>query len=699
MSKKNYDYEGKLDKNHQQNNNEEDASSKAPEPKQQDDLSNPEHKNNDQTGGSEKDFEQSDDNTPEIKQQDNNEDLNKDNDDESPKSDNDTISPQQQDNNSLHNNNGENGIQQRSGDDIAKPSDDQSEDKDKENDSNTNTEETNPNENSEDSQRTDDNSDESNDSMSDDQESDEDDNPDNESNSDSEDDSIKQSNDDDTDEGITQDKDDQLSNDDNLKDKALNKLDPNLAKAAKMKDLASKSKEDAKAELIEITKSLAKKKVAAVVASYLLPILVPTIILLMVFLLIAFAIFGGAVSINEDSETKPKCSNLDKKSTSIKSSKDADKNAENIYKYLKKEVKGAKSKAVAAHLGNMYVESGHSFDPSTIQGGEKFKKKLAMDESAGGYAFGISQWDSGRRVNLIKYAEKQDKKWDDLEVQLDFMINHDGSDSETIKKLLKDDGSIKDVTKKIMNDWERAGDTSSIGERQSAASKYYSKFSKLSDSDSNISDSTDSANDNSDAGENSGCNTDSSEKTDGELGKSVKANDGSGEVLKQWKSRDKIPKKYRKHIELPEFSNKKLLDSDKNIFPQTGNLGECTELTWAYMSQLWKGDQPTDGNGNEIYKAYKQKGAKTTNNPTVGYGFSSNPPYAGASLKSVGHTGVVIGVMDDGKFLMSNYNLNGEGSNDKKRVETFALVDGNKKKGGITFFSGVGDPKIKSKSK
>lgn len=514
---------------------------------------------------------------------------------------------------------------------------------------------------------------------------------------------LEQNSDDDLDDSPEQTNDDPSENSgsESLKDKAMEKIDPALAKASNLKDLTNKSKEQAKEELIEISKSLVKKKATAIFVTYIAPILLPIIAGLLIVLLLLVIILG-AISVTNNSMNQSKdegCSVEDKSSTSIKSSKDADKNAENIYKYLKSEVKGAKSKAVAAHLGNMYVESAHSFDPSTVQGGSKFKKDLAMDGSAGGYALGIAQWDSERRVNLIKYAEKKKKKWDDLEVQMDFMINHDGSDSDTIKKLLKDDGSINEVTEKIMNEWERAGDTSSISERKSAASKYYSKFSKLKDGDSNIDDATDSATDNSDAGANSGCNDDSTSKTDGELGKSVKANDGSGEVLKQWKSKDKIPEKYKKHIELPDFTNKKILKSDKNIFPATGNLGECTELTWAYMSQLWKGEQPTDGNGNEIYKAYKGKGSKTTNNPTVGYGFSSNPPYAGASLSSVGHTGVVIGVMDDGKWLMSNYNLNGEGSNEKKRVETFALVDGNKKKGGITFFSGVGDPKIKNKGK
>lgn len=52
------------------------------------------------------------------------------------------------------------------------------------------------------------------------------------------------------------------------------------------------------------------------------------------------------------------------------------KNAEKIYEYEMKNVDGAKPKAVAAHLGNMEVESAHTFDPKTIQGGNDFKKIL-----------------------------------------------------------------------------------------------------------------------------------------------------------------------------------------------------------------------------------------------------------------------------------------------------------------------------------
>ncbi|MCG7340151.1 phage tail tip lysozyme [Staphylococcus sp. ACRSN] len=482
--------------------------------------------------------------------------------------------------------------------------------------------------------------------------------------------------------------------DNSLKGKALGKIDPSLQKASKLKDLSKMNKEQAKDELIEITKSMAKKKITAAVVTYIAPVILPILGALLIAILLVFMIMGASNLMNDNKPEDEGCSVQDKASTNVKNSKDAKKNIETIYKYTKENVKGSTRKGIASWLGNINEESGGTFSSSTIQGGNEYKESLAKDPSAGGYAFGFAQLDSERRVNLIKYADKKDKKWSDMDLQLDYILNHDGTDSDLIKKLLKRDGDIKTITADIMNDWERAGAKESLPKRQAAASKYYSMLGDK--DDSNIGQSTDSAGDNSDAGSNSGCNDDSNSKVDGELGASTKANGGSGKVLKQWKSKKDIPEKYKKHIQLPDYKGEKL-NSSENIFPSTGNKGQCTELLFSYMSQLWKGKQPTNGNGNVIYKAYKSQGAKTTSNPTVGYGFSSNPPFAGATTSDVGHTGVVIGVMEDGKWLMSNYNLNGEANKDESRVETFALVDGNKKEGGATFFSGVGGAKIKSK--
>ena len=467
-----------------------------------------------------------------------------------------------------------------------------------------------------------------------------------------------------------------------------------------LNDAKGDSKEKMQSAIKELGVSTAKGAVKAAAISYLWPVILAILALIFVSILV----FGSFTLMNNESDDDG-CSADDKSAAmgSITTSKDADKNAENIYKYIISNSDGAKPKGVASLLGNMFHESAQTFDPGIIQNGSKFDKSAAMNPSVGGYAFGIAQWDSGRRVKLLEYAEKKGKKWDDLELQLDYLLNGDGSDSELIKKLIKSDDDVEQTTENIMRQWERAGRTDSLGSRQAASKKYYAKFSDIkAGSKSNISDSTDAGADNSDA-----CGGGAEGKTDGTMGASVKPNGGTGDVLEVWDSKDKIPEKYRKVITLPDFSEKALDALPGNLFITSNNRGQCTEFTWGYMSQLWSGKQPTagsrgggiyDGNGQVIWKAYKEYGAKITKNPTVGYGFSGGPPIEiGGTIPGVGHTGVVVGVLEDGKYIIANYNLRGEANRDHyTRSLTYALVDGQPKSGQqITFFSGIGKPKIK----
>lgn len=484
------------------------------------------------------------------------------------------------------------------------------------------------------------------------------------------------------------------------------------AKAAKtamsLADAIKNSKGNAKEKVANAAKEAGIAATKGFIKTTVVAYAWPIILAIAAILLILFVMIG-TMFIFEDGEDESKggCSAGDKAaaSASVTSSKDADKNAEEIYKYLMSHVKGAKSKATAAHIGNMYIESARTFDPSTVQGGSKFNRSQAMS-NIGGYAMGIAQWDAERRPKMIKYVEEhsKSKKWDDLGGQLDYMLKGDGSDSDLVQKLLKDDGSVEDLTAKFMNEWERAGDKSSLGERQAAAKKYYAKFADIdTGGESNISDSASAGADNSDA-----CG-DAGGKTDGKMGASVKPNGKSGKILKVWNSKKEIPEKYKKVITLPDFSEKALDALPNNVFKSSGNRGQCTELTWGYMSQLWSGSQPTagsggggevDGNGMVIYKAYKEKGAKTTKNPTVGYGFSAGPPMeVGGTIPTVGHTGVVVGVLEDGSYIIANYNLKGEANRDHyTRSLTYALIDGQPKSGNqATFFGGVGNkPKIKT---
>lgn len=108
-------------------------------------------------------------------------------------------------------------------------------------------------------------------------------------------------------------------------------------------------------------------------------------------------------------------------------------------------------------------------------------------------------------------------------------------------------------------------------------------------------------------------------------------------------------------------------------------MGLYVTITW-----FWPTGK-VNGNGNMIYKAYEKEGAKVTDKPTVGYGFSSNPPQAGAGDPTTGHTGVVVGVMEDGKWLMANYNVPPKMA--PSRTLYISLVDGTD--GDIKFFDGV----------
>ena len=470
-----------------------------------------------------------------------------------------------------------------------------------------------------------------------------------------------------------------------------------------LKNAKGASKEKLQSAAKELGETTLKGIIKTTIISYGWPIIlaVAAILLIIFFTVGMFFIMGSGT----DDDESNGCSSGDAKdaSASITSSKDADKNAEAIYKYIREHVKGSSSKSTTALLGNMWIESGQTFDPKTIQSGSKYNESSAKDESVGGYAFGIAQWDMGRRVKLLEYADKKGKKWDDLGLQLDYLLNGDGSDSDLVKKILKADGSVESLTARYMNEWERAGAKDSLGQRQAAAKKYYAKFADIEvdegSSDSNLSDAADAGEDNSDA-----CGDDADGKTDGTMGASVKPNGAKGNVLKVWNSKKEIPEKYRKVITLPDFSEKALDALPGNPY-LSGNRGQCTEFTWGYMSQLWSGKQTTgdvggytDGNGQVIWKAYKNHGAKITKNPTVGYGFSGGPPIEiGGTIPGVGHTGVVVGVLEDGKYIIANYNLRGEANRDRyTRSLTYALVDGQPKSGQqITFFSGIGKPKVK----
>ena len=400
--------------------------------------------------------------------------------------------------------------------------------------------------------------------------------------------------------------------------------------------------------------------------------------------------------------------------------KDAKKNIKEIYKTLNGDY-GFSAQFIAGILGNWSAETGGTFDPRASEGDvAPFTDKKA--ENATGNAnrgIGYGQWTFERHTGLVNFAKKKDKKWYTKDVQMEFMVKGD-SFKQVLIKMAKD--SSDDPSENAVNfhkDWEiSADDEAKIKANRGEPAKKIYDWMKKNDMDGKkdegkINKIGKSSGKSSDSGASS-ADTEGETKTQdvcdkdtdgdgevgsisGKIGKSVKANGGSGKMIKGgWKYED-VPEKYKKHIELPKLDRKNLENSP---FNQSGDTGQCTEFTWAMMNQLYKGEQkPFEGvtNGKDVAKMYKRNGAHTTHNPTVGFGFSASPPYASAKIPSVGHTGVVAGVMDDGKFIVAQFNIPPDPA--PSRTVIYSVIDGVPKDAGenLIFFDGMHGGKVEKK--
>lgn len=94
--------------------------------------------------------------------------------------------------------------------------------------------------------------------------------------------------------------------------------------------------------------------------------------------------------------------------------------------------------------------------PSRIQSDLAFNSVWAFSPYIGGYALGLAQWDSGRRVNLLTKAQEETKHWCTVSFQLDFAWYHDGSDSGLLKRMSQGI-DINSLAVHILEYWERAG--------------------------------------------------------------------------------------------------------------------------------------------------------------------------------------------------------------------------------------------------
>lgn len=127
----------------------------------------------------------------------------------------------------------------------------------------------------------------------------------------------------------------------------------------------------------------------------------------------------------------------------------------------------------AAWIGNLECESG--LNPAKIQGDLPFDDARAYNAAVGGYAIGLGQWDSGRRVHLLQIAKEQRKDWKTTTIQVDFAWNAEGADSELLQRMSKQK-SVDQLAIDILNLWERAGTKDNPVEqlkRKTSANNWY----------------------------------------------------------------------------------------------------------------------------------------------------------------------------------------------------------------------------------
>ena len=174
--------------------------------------------------------------------------------------------------------------------------------------------------------------------------------------------------------------------------------------------------------------------------------------------------------------------------------------AKAIYEYLK--AKGASPQAIAAILGNWSVES--SINPKRAEGDYLSPPVGASDGSwddenwlamggpaiyGGGYpnilhrGLGLGQWTdtadgSVRHTALVNYAHSHNKKWYELDLQLNFMLHGDNPYyTNWLKDFFGNTGSPASLAQLFLTYWEgNSGDK--LLERQTIATEWYYQIEK-----------------------------------------------------------------------------------------------------------------------------------------------------------------------------------------------------------------------------
>lgn len=319
----------------------------------------------------------------------------------------------------------------------------------------------------------------------------------------------------------------------------------------------------------------------------------------------------------------------------VTTSADREAVAKSLHDNLKN-IDGVTEAGIAGYLGNTEHESG--FNASVVQSNATFNETTAMNGSVSGYALGLNQWDNSRRVDLLNYAKSQNKDWRDAGVQLDFALNHDGTNSDLLKQGLKIN-NVDEATEFLRAKWERGG-TGTTRERQAKAKSWYAKF---------AGGSSDTAVDTATQGTNKAQNTSVTTQS----GDGCKTNLQQGMGTSGAPVKD-MPAQYKDKVKDTNFT----ATSSSNTYP----FGQCTWYTYNRMQQLGTPVENYLGNGADWGKNAKAKGYQTDTQPHVGWVVSFTQGAGGAD-PVYGHVAVIEAISDDGQhFLVSECNVVDSGS-------------------------------------
>lgn len=320
--------------------------------------------------------------------------------------------------------------------------------------------------------------------------------------------------------------------------------------------------------------------------------------------------------------------------TSVLSTLDGDlgQKARGIKDYLKKKIPNLTDNGLAAMLGNFATESninpkraeGDYLNPPVGASGSSWDDEawLALGGPAiynGGYAnilhrgLGLGGWTdtadgSTRHTLLLNYAKAKNKKWYDLELQLDFMLEGDSPYYiTTLKAILTSTDDVATLTKRFLNYWEgNAGDK--LLERQNNAKQIHTFLTQT------IS--------------------------------------GGGTLASSWN----FPEDYRSKVGQPP-SQAAMTTQQGSGYP----IGQCT---WYAYNRLVELGSITDlsgaygylGNGQDWVRNLVAKGWKFSATPIKGAVVSVQGGFGG-TYPQYGHVAIVEYVNPDGTFLVSECNV------------------------------------------